>query len=634
MAGYLYDPAGNVVAETDGSGAVVMQFGYDDLGHLAIVQRGGTTYRVLTDATGSPRFVINTSSGTVVDAITYDAWGRITSESAPGTIPFGFAGGLADPDTGLVHFGARDYDPTTGTWTGPDPIQFAGGGPNLYQYAGSDPVNIVDPSGLDGLVVGACLGRNGKITGTDVAECGEGDLMINSHTIPWPPASTTQPAVPPETPPVNPSGPSAPTVTCTGLACRFPPPAAGGYQSYCILGTCSNGPSGFSCTAVLCAGPKGGMCELCSVGDTHLRTGDGVHVDFQGAGEFVALMSPDGKVAVQARQESWTPSSSVSNNTAVATSVDGDRVGVYSREPAFLMVNGTAMNAPDIEERLPHGGLLERHGGQVVVTWPEGSRLTVTRLADTLNYGFTPSAAVGTTLRGLLGSEDGNPGNDLTGRDGAVLIPSDPAFKTKLYQPFGNSWRISQPESLFDYQPGESTATFTHLDFPSSTTTVASLDPAARTRAEAVCRALGVESAPWLDDCILDVGVTGDPSFAESEAGMVAAGAPTTVPGSSAATAITIGQAVTGAINATSQHFDYTFAATAGEVVYLQAQATCASDPLSWKLLGPDGSLVDVAESCNDLGRHVLPAAGIYTVEIYSSGSVTGPYAFTVRRSQ
>ena len=148
VAGYLYDPAGRIVAETDGTGAVVTQFGYDDLGHLAIVQSGASTYRVVTDAVGSPRFVIDTSTGAIVDAITYDAWGRITSESAPGTIPFGFAGGLADPDTGLVHFGARDYDPTTGTWTGPDPIQFAGGDPNLYQYAGSDPVNNVDPTGL------------------------------------------------------------------------------------------------------------------------------------------------------------------------------------------------------------------------------------------------------------------------------------------------------------------------------------------------------------------------------------------------------------------------------------------------------------------------------------------------------
>jgi hypothetical protein len=347
-------------------------------------------------------------------------------------------------------------------------------------------------------------------------------------------------------------------------------------------------------------------------------------------------MTPDGSVEVQARQEAWTPQSSVSYNTAVAANVDGDRVGVYSREPASLMVNGVAIKASDIEERLPHGGVLQRHGGEVIVTWPDGSRLTVTRLGSTLSFGFEPSPAVGPTLHGLLGSRDGNPANDLTTRAGVVLSPTDPAFKTKLYDPFGNSWRISQAESLFDYQPGESTATFTHLDFPSSPATVASLDPGARATAEAVCRALGVQSEPWLDDCILDVGVTGDSSFAASEAAIVAGGAPGTVPGSPTSTAMTIqvGQSVTGTIASPSQHDDYTFSATAGEVIYVESQAACAADPLSWKLLGPDGTLLNIAETCNDLGRKVLPSAGIYTVEILSSGTATGSYAFTVLASQ
>jgi RHS repeat-associated protein len=33
------------------------------------------------------------------------------------TVPFGFAGGLQDKDTGLVRFGYRDYDPDVGRWT-------------------------------------------------------------------------------------------------------------------------------------------------------------------------------------------------------------------------------------------------------------------------------------------------------------------------------------------------------------------------------------------------------------------------------------------------------------------------------------------------------------------------------------
>jgi RHS repeat-associated protein len=58
-----------------------------------------------------------------------------------------FAGGLYDPDTGLVLFGARDYDAQTGRWTAKDPILFGGGQENLYAYVGNDPVGSIDPSG-------------------------------------------------------------------------------------------------------------------------------------------------------------------------------------------------------------------------------------------------------------------------------------------------------------------------------------------------------------------------------------------------------------------------------------------------------------------------------------------------------
>jgi len=70
-------------------------------------------------------------------------------DTNPGFQPFGFAGGLYDPQTGLVRFGVRDYDPETGRWTAKDPIGFDGGDTNLYGYVVNDPVNLFDPLGTD-----------------------------------------------------------------------------------------------------------------------------------------------------------------------------------------------------------------------------------------------------------------------------------------------------------------------------------------------------------------------------------------------------------------------------------------------------------------------------------------------------
>jgi RHS repeat-associated protein len=62
--------------------------------------------------------------------------------------PFGFAGGIFDRETGLVRFGARDYDAVSGRWTQKDGAGF-GGGRNFYVYAWNDPIDFVDATGAD-----------------------------------------------------------------------------------------------------------------------------------------------------------------------------------------------------------------------------------------------------------------------------------------------------------------------------------------------------------------------------------------------------------------------------------------------------------------------------------------------------
>lgn len=62
----------------------------------------------------------------------------------------GYIGGLDDTISSLTHLGARDLDPVTGAFTTPDPIldtsdqvQFS-----AYQYAGTDPINRSDSTGM------------------------------------------------------------------------------------------------------------------------------------------------------------------------------------------------------------------------------------------------------------------------------------------------------------------------------------------------------------------------------------------------------------------------------------------------------------------------------------------------------
>src|SRR5262244_3622951 len=110
--------------------------------------KGGYTYRLITDHLGSPRLVIDATTGHVVQRLAYDAFGRVIVDDNPGFQPFGFAGGFYDPDTKLTRFGARDYDAETGRWTAKDPILFGGGDANLYGYVANNPVDFIDPLGL------------------------------------------------------------------------------------------------------------------------------------------------------------------------------------------------------------------------------------------------------------------------------------------------------------------------------------------------------------------------------------------------------------------------------------------------------------------------------------------------------
>jgi len=162
---WVYSSGPAPVAKLDGLGTVQAVFVYGTRSWvpdvIVIPDAGGARAElaVVTDHRGSVRALVNTATGDTVGPIDYDAYGRVRG-AAPAILSyygFSFAGGLLDPATGLVHLGARDYDPETGTWIEPDPIRFAGGDTNLYAYVGADPVNGVDPSGRTTLQVGVVI---------------------------------------------------------------------------------------------------------------------------------------------------------------------------------------------------------------------------------------------------------------------------------------------------------------------------------------------------------------------------------------------------------------------------------------------------------------------------------------------
>jgi RHS repeat-associated protein len=159
---YLWQGMTRLLAVYDGGSILRQRFEYADERMPGAMKIGGSTYYLTYDQVGSLRLVAD-ASGNMVKRITYDSFGNILEDTNPSfTIPFGFAGGLHDRDTGLVRFGYRDYDPEVGRWTAKDPSGFNGGDTDLYGYVLNDPINSIDTEGKRGGFAGAV---GGAITG-------------------------------------------------------------------------------------------------------------------------------------------------------------------------------------------------------------------------------------------------------------------------------------------------------------------------------------------------------------------------------------------------------------------------------------------------------------------------------------
>ncbi|NEQ87277.1 MAG: hypothetical protein F6K26_46825, partial [Moorea sp. SIO2I5] len=284
-----------------------------------------------------------------------------------------------------------------------------------------------------------------------------------------------------------------------------------------------------------------------SYGDPHLITFDGYRYSFQAVGEFTLLKSNDGEFEVQVRQS--PVNSSLSLNSAVSMKFGQNHVALYSKDfPDSdtnnpLRINGYSVTVNDVLP-LPDDSVIYRRGNNYVVSWLTGEKLTArVYQRGQFNYIdisiFIPSSR-STKYSGLLGNNNGNPNDELRFRSGEALptqstygniqqllnrtspipLPINTAlnlYLKKLNKDFGNSWRITQDESLFDYRPNQGTNTFTNLGFPEQYLNLGRLSTSELQAAEATCRQQGVESE-LIEGCVFDVAFSGSNGFARTAA--------------------------------------------------------------------------------------------------------------------
>lgn len=105
---------------------------------VSLELRGPTNSVVgLFDASSSP-----------VKRYRYSPWGQAELEVEAVGNPYRYTGRRFDDETGLYHNRARYYDPDIARFISQDPLGLEAG-INPYAYAGNDPVNARDPSGLE-----------------------------------------------------------------------------------------------------------------------------------------------------------------------------------------------------------------------------------------------------------------------------------------------------------------------------------------------------------------------------------------------------------------------------------------------------------------------------------------------------
>jgi RHS repeat-associated protein len=116
-------------------------------GMVARTNASGVTDWYLTGKLGSVRDIVDTS-GTVIDHISYGAFGTVRAETNPSSgSQFKFDGMRYNKEIDIYYDYQRYYNNSTGMFTSQDISGFNGEESNLYQFVLNQPNNLTDSSG-------------------------------------------------------------------------------------------------------------------------------------------------------------------------------------------------------------------------------------------------------------------------------------------------------------------------------------------------------------------------------------------------------------------------------------------------------------------------------------------------------
>jgi len=153
---FVYDEAGHLAGEYDGSGNLIQETIWFGETPVAVLKLSGSTtsvFYVHADHLNTPRRITRASDNMIVWRWDSDPFGTIAASEDPDAdtkafvYNFRFAGQYYDSESGLHYNYYRDYDPITGRYIESDPLGLLGG-LNSYLYAEATPVRSVDPLGL------------------------------------------------------------------------------------------------------------------------------------------------------------------------------------------------------------------------------------------------------------------------------------------------------------------------------------------------------------------------------------------------------------------------------------------------------------------------------------------------------